>query len=359
MIRALIYLSLFFIVIACQNDNPHENAYLEIKEAYNTKFDEVREKFMTSTAEEQPKLIQELPDKFAYNDTLLSFTRKYPKADFISDVWVELLLQNLMEGGSDIKVRNLAIAEITKNHAQSEDLSRIHPQMLSISISENMDQMIQTVLEKNKSEKVLGVFNLAFAKYYVSNRDTTKIDHTKALPYLETVLQNYEDIEIASLDKLNTETLGEIALAIKNSITSITVDQKMPDFDFIDLESNKRKLSDYKGKVVLIDVWATWCGPCIKMIPHQRDMVKKLAAEPFELISVSVDKKLETVKKFQENEPMPWTNWHNGDKSGVLTEWGIDKYPTIIIINKEGIIKHRLHGIQSEEDINRYVNELL
>jgi len=352
-------LCLVFIAVGCQNINLHENAYLELKEAYNTKFDEVREKFMTATAEEQPKLIKELPDKFVYNDTLLSFTKKYPEADFISDVWVELLLQNLMEGGSDINVRNLAIAEITNKHAHSEDLSRIHPQMLSISISENMDQMIRTVLEKNKSEKVLGIFNLAFAKYYVSNKDTTKIDHAKALPYLETVLQSYEDIEISSLDNQYSETLGEIALATKNSLTSVTVGQKMPDFEFVDFESNQQKLSDYKGTVVLIDVWATWCGPCVKMIPHQRDMVKKLVAEPFELISVSVDKKLETVKKFQENEPMPWTNWHNGDKSGVLTEWGINKYPTIIILDKEGVIKHRLHGLQSEEDIDRYVNELL
>lgn len=357
--RKFIYLSLILIATACQNDNHHEQTYVELKKAYHTKFNEVREKFMTATAEEQPELIKELPDKFAYNDTLLSFTSKYPKADFIPEVWVELLLQNLTVGGSDVKVKNMAIAEITKNHAHSEDLSIIHPQMLSISKSENMDQMIQAVLEKNKSEKVLGIFNLAFAKYYVSNRDTTKIDHNKALPYLETVLQNYKDIEIPSLDKSYTETLGDIALATKNSISSITVGQKMPSFDFTDLEGNKRKLSDFKGKVVLLDVWATWCGPCIQMIPHQREMIKKLSDQPFELISVSVDKELETVRKFQDREPMPWINWHNGDKGGALTDWGITKYPTIFILDKEGIIRHRLHGGQKGEDIDRFVNELL
>jgi len=95
------------------------------------------------------------------------------------------------------------------------------------------------------------------------------------------------------------------------------------------------------------------------MIPHQREMVKKLASKPFELISISTEKDVETIKKFQEKEPMPWTNWHNGAKDGVLTDWGISKFPTILIIDKNGIIKHRLHGMQKGEDIDRFVNALL
>ena len=71
----------------------------------------------------------------------------------------------------------------------------------------------------------------------------------------------------------------------------------------------------------MLDIWATWCGPCVEMIPHEREMVERLKDQPFALVSISTDEKKETLIKFLAREKMPWTRWWNGHKGGIIDDW--------------------------------------
>jgi thiol-disulfide isomerase/thioredoxin len=94
-------------------------------------------------------------------------------------------------------------------------------------------------------------------------------------------------------------------------------------------------LADYKGKVVLLDFWATWCGPCRAMIPHEKSLVKRLDGKPFVLIGVSADYTLDDLKRFDASEGLPWRNFW--DKSGDFgQQWKIRGYPTMIVLDHEG-----------------------
>ena len=76
----------------------------------------------------------------------------------------------------------------------------------------------------------------------------------------------------------------------------------MPDFTFVDFEGKSHKLSDFRGKCVLLDFWGTWCGPCVAQIPHLKETYEKYHDRGFEILGMGreVDDKqtAEKVKKF-------------------------------------------------------------
>ena len=110
----------------------------------------------------------------------------------------------------------------------------------------------------------------------------------------------------------------------------------MPDVAGRRLDGVEEHLSDYRGRVVLLDFWATWCVPCIAALPQKRQLVADLPADRFALLSISVDENLETVTGFIDDEPMPWTNWHVGMTSEITRVLNVYSYPTYILLDEDG-----------------------
>jgi peroxiredoxin len=128
-----------------------------------------------------------------------------------------------------------------------------------------------------------------------------------------------------------------------------------PDVVGEDVNGKPIRLSDYRGKVVLLDFWGTWCPPCRAMIPHERDMVEsRYKDRPFVLIGIAVDS-AETLKQFMQNNPMPWPNIV--DENRILAkQWAVHNYPTLVLIDHKGVIRERWQGAQMD-DISREVGK--
>jgi thiol-disulfide isomerase/thioredoxin len=106
----------------------------------------------------------------------------------------------------------------------------------------------------------------------------------------------------------------------------------------------------------VLDIWATWCGPCKAMIPHEREMVERLKDKPFTLVSISADEKLKTLTDFLAKEKMPWTHWWTGIEGGIVEDWDVQFFPTIYVLDAKGIIRHK--NVRGEE-LEKAVNELI
>ena len=129
-----------------------------------------------------------------------------------------------------------------------------------------------------------------------------------------------------------------------------------PELKIQALDGSEAKLSALKGNVVVLDIWATWCGPCRAMIPHEREMVERLRDKPFALVSISVDEKKETLTEFLAKEQMPWTHWWNGAEVGIITAWDVRYYPTIYVLDAKGVIRYK---DLRDDELEKAVNVLL
>ena len=118
----------------------------------------------------------------------------------------------------------------------------------------------------------------------------------------------------------------------------------LPDVALTRLDGVEERLYDYRGRIVLLDFWATWCGPCIGALPKIRELVARLPADRFALVGISVDEELGTVTRFVEDEPMPWTNWHAGEGSELARLLRIRSLPTYVLADENGKILTRTGG---------------
>ena len=120
--------------------------------------------------------------------------------------------------------------------------------------------------------------------------------------------------------------------------------QIAPPLEGKDLDGKTIKLSDHRGKVVLVDFWATWCEPCKKAIPHEKEMVKRLEGRPFAFIGVCISPAAEDLRNFLKKTPLPWPNIYDGQPGRLAEDWRVDGFPTMAVIDAEGIIRYRDYG---------------
>ena len=115
---------------------------------------------------------------------------------------------------------------------------------------------------------------------------------------------------------------------------------KAADFTYPDAEGNMHSLSDYKGKVVVVDVWATWCGPCKSELPHLKKLEKEMEGTDVVFIGVSLDKDkdLEKWKKFIADEQLPGVQLFAGGWSKIAQDYKITGIPRFMVFAKDGSI---------------------
>jgi thiol-disulfide isomerase/thioredoxin len=153
------------------------------------------------------------------------------------------------------------------------------------------------------------------------------------------------------------KTVGEEAEARLDVMHNLVAGKPAPEITGVDVDGKPLKLSDFKGKVVMLVFWGSWCGPCMAQIPHERELVERLKGRPFALLGVNCGDDKETARKVIERERMAWPNWFDGalGEGPIADRYHIRGYPSVFVLDAEGIIRDRT-GL--DKDVDKLLEEV-
>jgi thiol-disulfide isomerase/thioredoxin len=133
-----------------------------------------------------------------------------------------------------------------------------------------------------------------------------------------------------------------------------------PDFNLRTHESETITNASLRGKVVLLDFWGTWCGPCRASVPMMIDIKKRFAGKNVKIIGISSDDDEDVWNAFIESKRMDWSEYI--DLSGrVLQAFKVESFPTYMVLDKDGVVRYRQSGLgdHTQGEIEEALNKAL
>jgi len=130
-----------------------------------------------------------------------------------------------------------------------------------------------------------------------------------------------------------------------------------PPLTFPNLKGKPVSLSDFKGQVVLLDFWATWCGPCLEELPELKKLQEKYGPQGFTLLGVSVDENEKVVAPFVQENSVPYQILLAGNEP--IDGYSLVGIPTAFLVSRQGIIVHKYLGPKSYEQVARDIEKFI
>jgi thiol-disulfide isomerase/thioredoxin len=195
---------------------------------------------------------------------------------------------------------------------------------------------------------------LAYAHFYLAEAYKSSGKYDAAEGEYKLIMKDYADVNprLTSYAQTSLETLGsERMLAIGGEPIA---------FDVKSIRGERLSPSAYRGKVLLIDFWATWCGPCIAEMPNVKSVYAKFHPQGFEIVGISLDQSRDKLDKYIESQEIAWPQYFDGKwwNNDIAVRYGIKSIPSTILVDKKGKIRYKsLRGKQLENAVQELLNE--
>ncbi|MBT4484487.1 MAG: redoxin domain-containing protein [Candidatus Latescibacteria bacterium] len=286
-------------------------------------------------------------DEDLSNDEIIKFKNTDNKND---DGSVEKTAQNVVSyeyyDGINNKTLEIII-KIIKNAGRS-DLT-----VLSLS---NI-KYGETIVEGN--QYLIGIFENFSIEFNDTSRIWIDTNNNGKYDYREDyigLIKHPFNINRKSYKILSFDRFGRHITIEESSVPNLAVGLPAPDFEVQTLDLKKFRLSDQKGKYILLDFWGTWCGPCMRQIPTLKKAYDIFGGEKFEIVGIAKDDE-EKLRSCIDEKNLNWTHIQQGDEGELLKLYRIDHYPTKFLINDEGIViaKSGLSGEKLFKTLEKHI----
>jgi peroxiredoxin len=336
-------------------DRPRENRAVTAAAEYRGLMDEYRKTLQASDARfekartrEQRQKIRATFQQFRAKlvGRLLAFAEKYPREkEALSALFFVLHPDTYAER----RAADRAVQLLLKDHVRSDRLGALLS-LLAVQDFPVGEKPLREILKKNphparQAQACLGLALLLREKAAGSPGQAARLT-AEAEQLFERVVTRYAGVKAVAA-KARTELF---------EIRHLSVGKAMPDLRGKDSGGKDLKLSDYRGKVVVLIFWAAWCPPCMAMVPHERSLVKRLAGKPFALLGVNRDPSRASLEQCEKKHRITWQSFFDGRDGPISKEHNIKRMPTIYVMDARGVIRYK--GVRGEA-LDRAVDQLL
>jgi len=202
-------------------------------------------------------------------------------------------------------------------------------------------KQFDVLLAEHKGEKTDAVARILYMKATLYGEVLN--DDAKAQELLKQLKTDFNGTEFVT----GMEKHEAAAAAAKQIQDALAVGTTFPDFNEKDMTGQPLSIASHKGKVVLVDFWATWCGPCRIELPNVIATYQKYHAQGFDIIGVSLDEDKAQLLSFIKNENMTWPQFFDGKRweNQLAVKYGIQAIPAAFLLDGSGkIIGKDLRG---------------
>jgi thiol-disulfide isomerase/thioredoxin len=257
---------------------------------------------------------------------------KDPKSPFALEAATWIIL-NTPDGPEVEKASEIVL----QNHVRSTNLVYLCQELLRLR-HRSAVKLLQAVLDQNPSHEVQAnaCFALAMLLKAQANDGGEEPAAAEAERLFERVIADYGQVQTGG-KKLADEAASELF-----ELRRLWVGRVAPGIAGEDLDGRPMNLNDYRGKVVVLVFWGTWCGPCMAMVPDERKLVERMAGKPFALVGINSDKDPAKVKDVVASEKITWPSFRDGDAPGpIATAWNVHSWPCVYVLDRDGVVRYR------------------
>jgi RNA polymerase sigma factor (sigma-70 family) len=283
---------------------------------------------------------------------LLALVEQDPKSPFALEAATWIILNS--PDGPEVEQ---AAETIRREHARNEKLAYLC-QELEKSFHRSAPSLLRTVLEANPHAEVQAAASFSLAAILKrqamegAGGRANEQAASEAERLFERVMVEHRDV------KSGEGTLGDRAQTEAFELRHLRVGKVASEIEGIDLDGQIMRLSDHRGKVVVLTFWGTWCGPCMAMVPDERKLVERLAGKPFALIGVNSDDNQAKLKAAIKKEMITWPSFRDGSRGRIAKDWNVHSWPTTYVLDRDGIIRYRnVRGKALDEAVNALLRE--
>ena len=152
-------------------------------------------------------------------------------------------------------------------------------------------------------------------------------------------------------------TLVAVTFAASTVALALSVGQRAPEIGLRDMDGKPVRLAALRGKVVVVDFWASWCAPCKQEMPALEKLHRKYRDKGLVVVGVSVDRELSNARRFLREVNVSFRNVHDRGGQRVAARYGPPRMPSTYVIDKRGIVRH-VHGGYRRGDERRLEREV-